>query len=98
LALDGAIAVAGRHAEMPPADVAAMFITLAQFCNQVYPDRLDYLDRVFAVCGQVSPFEVVVISQPSSFYECKWENLWALSGLKDPLPEPLIAILIQARC
>lgn len=54
LPLEGAISVAARHAEMPPGDIAAMFIALAQFCNAVYPDRLDYLDRVFAACGQAS--------------------------------------------
>lgn len=54
LPLEGAVAVAERHAEMQAADTAAMFIALAQFCNSMYPDRLDYLDRVFAACAQAS--------------------------------------------
>lgn len=54
LPLEGAVAVADRHSEMQAADTAAMFIALAQFCNSMYPDRLDYLDRVFAACAQAS--------------------------------------------
>jgi hypothetical protein len=52
--LEGAALVAVQHAEMPAADVAGMFIALAQFANSVYPDRLDYMDRTLASCAQVS--------------------------------------------
>ena len=47
--------VANQQAEMPAADVAAMFIALAQFTGTVYPDRLDYVDYVLTSCYQASP-------------------------------------------
>jgi vacuolar protein sorting-associated protein 35 len=47
--------VAEQHAEMPGADVAAQYIALATFAGSVYPDRLDYLDRVLASCQEVPP-------------------------------------------
>ena len=51
--LGAAAAVAAQHAEMPGADVAAMYIALAHFAGAVYPDRLDYIDRVLASCQEV---------------------------------------------
>lgn len=44
--------VAEQHAEMPGADVAAMYIAAADFVGAVYPDRLDYIDRVLASCHE----------------------------------------------
>lgn len=46
--------VAEQHAEMPGADVAAMYIAAADFVGAVYPDRLDYIDRVLSSCYEVS--------------------------------------------
>ena len=51
--LSAAARVAEQHAEMPGADVAAMYIALANFVGAVYPDRLDYIDRVLSSCQQV---------------------------------------------
>ena len=45
--------VAEQHAEMPGADVAAMYIAAASFVGAVYPDRLDYIDRVLSSCHDV---------------------------------------------
>ena len=45
--------VAEQHAEMPAADVTAMYIALAQFTASVYPDRLDFVDLVLTSCYQV---------------------------------------------
>ena len=45
--------VAEQHAEMPGADVAAMYIAAADFVGAVYPDRLDYIDRVLSSCYDV---------------------------------------------
>ena len=50
--LGAAGAVGERHAAMPGADVAAMYIALAHFAGAVYPDRLDYIDRVLASCHE----------------------------------------------
>lgn len=52
--LNSAVAVAEQHAEMPAADVTAMFIALAQFTGTVYPDKLDYVDLVLTSCYQVA--------------------------------------------
>ena len=46
--------VAEQHAEMPTADVTAMYIALAQFTGSVYPDRLDFVDLVLTSCYKVS--------------------------------------------
>ncbi|KAK9808922.1 hypothetical protein WJX72_006449 [[Myrmecia] bisecta] len=40
--------VATQQAEMPAADVAAMYIALLGFTGSVYPDRLDSVDQVLA--------------------------------------------------
>lgn len=45
--------VAGQHAEMPIADIAAIFIALAQFTGSVYPNRLDLVDSVLTSCYKV---------------------------------------------
>ena len=45
--------VAEQNAEMPAADVTAMYIALAQFTASVYPDRLDFVDLVLTSCYQV---------------------------------------------
>jgi hypothetical protein len=47
--------VAGQHAEMPAADVTAMFIALAEFSGSVYPESLDQVDLVLTTCYQVPP-------------------------------------------
>ena len=46
--------VAGQHAEMPAAEVTAMYIALAEFTASVYPDRLDFVDLVLTSCYQAS--------------------------------------------
>ena len=48
-----AVDVAKQHAEMPAADVAAMFIALAHFTGTVYPSKLEYVDDVLTSCYQV---------------------------------------------
>ena len=53
--MKAAVEVANQQAEMPAADVAAMFIALAQFTGTVYPDRLDYVDYVLTSCYQAIP-------------------------------------------
>jgi len=50
-----AVEVAEQHAEMPAADVTAMFIALADFSGAVYPDSLDQVDLVLTSCYQVPP-------------------------------------------
>ena len=35
---------------MPGADVAAMYAALLSFTGTVYPDNLEYVDRVLATC------------------------------------------------
>ncbi len=44
--------VAAQHAEMAGGDVAAMFISLAQFASGVYPGQLGLVDRVLAGCHE----------------------------------------------
>jgi hypothetical protein len=51
--LDAAMRVSEQHTEMPGADIAAMFIALANFVGAVYPDRLEYIDRVLSSCHEV---------------------------------------------
>ncbi|KAL3144750.1 hypothetical protein ABBQ38_001871 [Trebouxia sp. C0009 RCD-2024] len=47
-----ATAVAQQHSEMPAADVASMYIALLGFTGKVYPDKLDYTDKVLTECYQ----------------------------------------------
>lgn len=49
-----ATAVAQQHSEMPAADVASMYIALLGFTGKVYPDKLDYTDKVLTECYQVN--------------------------------------------
>lgn len=51
--LDAATSVSEQHTEMPGADIAAMYIALANFVGAVYPDHLDYIDRVLQSCHEV---------------------------------------------
>ena len=45
--------VAQQQGEMPAGDVASMYIALLGFTGKVYPDKLDYTDRVLTECYQV---------------------------------------------
>ena len=47
--------VAQQQAEMPAADIASMYIALLGFTGKVYPDKLDYTDRVLTECHQARP-------------------------------------------
>lgn len=51
--MDAASKVSNQHAEMPVADVVAMFIGLVSFAGAVYPDRLDCVDAVLTSCYKV---------------------------------------------
>lgn len=51
--LGAAMRVSEQHAEMPGSDIAAMFIALANFVGAVYPDKLQYIDRVLSSCYEV---------------------------------------------
>ena len=46
--------VVEQHPDMPGADVAAMYSALLAFSGAVYPDRLEYVDRVLQTCHNVS--------------------------------------------
>ncbi|EIE25972.1 vacuolar protein sorting-associated protein 35, partial [Coccomyxa subellipsoidea C-169] len=50
--LGAATRVSEQHTEMPGADIAAMYISLANFVGAVYPDHLDYIDRVLQSCHE----------------------------------------------
>ena len=60
--MKAAVEVANQQAEMPAADVAAMFIALAQFTGTVYPDRLDHVDYVLTSCYQAIPPVIALIA------------------------------------
>ena len=45
--------VAQQQSEMAAADIASMYIALLGFTGKVYPDRLDYTDRVLTESFQV---------------------------------------------
>lgn len=45
-----ALKVVEQHPDMPGADVAAMYSALLGFSGTVYPDRLDFVDRVLETC------------------------------------------------
>ena len=45
--------VAQQQGEMPAGDVASMYIALLGFTGKVYPDKLDYTDRVLTESYQV---------------------------------------------
>lgn len=51
--LAAATQVSEQHTEMPGADIAAMYIALANFVGAVYPDHLDYINRVLESCHEV---------------------------------------------
>ncbi|BDA44236.1 probable vacuolar protein sorting-associated protein 35 [Coccomyxa sp. Obi] len=50
--LAAATRVSEQHTEMPGADIAAMYIALANFVGAVYPDHLDYINRVLESCHE----------------------------------------------
>lgn len=54
--LKAAEEVSEQHAEMPAAEITAMYIALAQFTASVYPDRLDFVDLVLTSCYRVFPW------------------------------------------
>ena len=41
-----AVDVAEQHAEMSGADVTSMFIALIDFAGTVFPDKLEYVNRL----------------------------------------------------
>ena len=45
--------VAQQQSEMPAADIASMYIALLGFTGKVYPERLDYIDKVLSESYQV---------------------------------------------
>ncbi|KAL4438691.1 hypothetical protein ABPG77_006295 [Micractinium sp. CCAP 211/92] len=45
-----ALKVVEQHPDMPGADVAAMYSALLGFSGTVYPDQLDFVDRVLETC------------------------------------------------
>ncbi|EFN52770.1 hypothetical protein CHLNCDRAFT_54198 [Chlorella variabilis] len=45
-----ALKVVEQHPDMPGADVAAMYSALLGFSGTVYPDKLDFVDRVLQTC------------------------------------------------
>ena len=54
--------VAQQHSEMPAGDIASMYIALLGFTGKVYPDKLDYTDRVLTECYQASKQAVIIWS------------------------------------
>lgn len=60
--------VAQQQAEMPAGDVASMYIALLGFTGKVYPDKLDFTDKVLTECYQVSEQGNWVRGVPP----CKW--------------------------
>ena len=46
--------VAQQQSEMPAGDIASMYIALLGFTGKVYPDKLDYTDKVLTECYQAS--------------------------------------------
>lgn len=45
-----ALSITERRADMPAADVASMHSALLAFAGNVYPERLDHVDRVLGTC------------------------------------------------
>lgn len=48
-----AVEVAEQHAEMPGADVTSMFIALVEFTGAVFPEKLEYVNRLLSDCYKV---------------------------------------------
>ena len=48
--------VAQQQSEMPASDIASMYIALLGFTGKVYPDKLDYIDKVLSEAQQVGKF------------------------------------------
>lgn len=55
--LAAATRVSEQHTEMPGADIAAMYIALGNFVGAVYPDHLDYINRLLESCYEVHHLE-----------------------------------------
>lgn len=51
--------VAQQQSEMPAGDIASMYIALLGFTGKVYPDKLDYTDKVLTECYQASFCDVL---------------------------------------
>jgi hypothetical protein len=47
--------VVEQHPDMAAADVAAMYGAMLAFAGAVYPDNLDYVDKVLQTCHDVRP-------------------------------------------
>ena len=62
---------------MHATDIASMYIALTKFVGAVYPDHLDYVDRVLQSCCAVSslPFPLLNVPQYT-------EAVWARMHLK----------------
>ena len=52
--LGAASRISEQHESMHAADIASMYIALTVFVGAVYPDHLDYVDRVLQSCCAVS--------------------------------------------
>ena len=52
--LGAASRISEQHESMHAADIASMYIALTKFVGAVYPDDLDYVDRVLQSCCVVS--------------------------------------------
>lgn len=48
--LSAASRISEQHETMHAADIASMYIALTKFVGAVYPDHLDYVDRVLQSC------------------------------------------------
>ena len=51
--LGAASRISEQHESMHAADIASMYIALTKFVGAVYPDHLDYVDRVLQSCCAV---------------------------------------------
>lgn len=52
--------VAQQQSEMPAGDIASMYIALLGFTGKVYPDKLDYTDKVLTECYQAGSTAVLL--------------------------------------
>lgn len=55
--LGAASRISEQHENMHAADIASMYIALTKFVGAVYPDHLDFVDRVLQSCCTVSHFD-----------------------------------------
>ena len=58
--LGAASRISEQHESMHAADIASMYIALTQFVGAVYPDHLEYVDRVLQSCCAVSSLPILL--------------------------------------